>query len=97
MFGYSNDMPNDKPDILIFAKSASGGFYPVSGILASKAIMDNVKAGEHGSTFGGNPLGMAIAKRAVEVLIEEGMVENSRKMGDYLNKSVKNNVKSDLI
>jgi ornithine--oxo-acid transaminase len=83
--GYEHDMDKgSKPDILIFAKSVAGGFYPVSGILADSHIMDQVKAGEHGSTFGGNPLGMAIAKRAVEVIIEEGMVENSAKMGDYL-------------
>lgn len=61
LFGYEHDMENDKPDILIFAKSAAGGFYPVSGILCDTNIMDTVKAGEHGSTFGGNPLGMAIA------------------------------------
>ena len=85
LFGYEHDMgKEDKPDILIFAKSVSGGFYPVSGILADAHIIDLVKAGEHGSTFGGNPLGMAISKRAVEVLIEEGMVENSRKMGEYM-------------
>jgi ornithine--oxo-acid transaminase len=84
LFGYTHDMGDDKPDILVFAKSAAGGFYPVSGILASREIMSCVKAGEHGSTFGGNPLGMAIAQKAVEVIIEEGMVENSRNMGDYL-------------
>jgi len=85
MFGYEHDMgKDDKPDILVFAKSASGGFYPVSGILADAHIMDLIKAGEHGSTFGGNPLGMAIAKRAVEVIVEEKMVENSAKMGEYL-------------
>ena len=97
MFGHEHDMPNDKPDILVFAKSASGGFYPVSGILASKEIMSQVKAGEHGSTFGGNPLGMAIAKKAIEVLTEEGMVENSRNMGKYLLDSVKSNIKSELV
>lgn len=85
MFGYEHDFEGkDKPDILIFAKSASGGFYPVSGIMANDEIMSCVKAGEHGSTFGGNPLGMAISKRAVEVILEEGMIDNSRKMGDYL-------------
>ena len=56
---------------------------PVSGILANDDIMMQIGPGEHGSTFGGNPLGMAVAKRAIEVLIEEGMVENSREMGDY--------------
>jgi ornithine--oxo-acid transaminase len=66
LFGYEHDMgEDDKPDILVFAKSVAGGFYPVSGFVTSKDIMDTVKAGEHGSTFGGNPLGMAIALRAV--------------------------------
>jgi ornithine--oxo-acid transaminase len=96
LFAYEHDMIDEKPDILIFAKSVSGGFYPVSGILADAHIIDLVKAGEHGSTFGGNPLGMAIAKRAVEVLVEEGMVENSRKMGEYLMAGLKS-FKSPLI
>lgn len=58
--------------------------YPVSGALCDDHIMSNIRAGEHGSTFGGNPLAMAIAKRSVEVLIEEKMVENSKEVGDYL-------------
>ena len=56
----------------------------MSGILANDEIMMQIKPGEHGSTFGGNPLGMAVAKRAIEVLIEEKMIENSRDMGAYL-------------
>jgi len=56
----------------------------VSGALCDDHIMSNIRAGEHGSTFGGNPLAMAIAKRSVEVLIEEKMVENSKEVGDYL-------------
>lgn len=94
MFGYEHD--DGKPDILVFGKSASGGFYPVSGILGNDDVMSVVKAGEHGSTFGGNPLGMAIAKRAVEVLIEEKMIENSRDLGAYFLNKLKT-LKSPLI
>ena len=78
------DTPNNKPDILILAKSISGGVTPVSGIVANDNIMMQIKPGDHGSTYGGNPLGMAVAKRAVEVLIGEGMIENSYNMGQYL-------------
>jgi len=82
--GHMHDMPNSKPDIMTVAKSISGGVTPVSGILADANIMTQIKAGEHGSTYGGNPLGMAVAKRAVEVLFEDRMVENSRIQGEYL-------------
>lgn len=55
---------------------------PVSGAFANSEIMDLIKPGDHGSTFGGFPLGMAVAKRAVEVIMEENMIENSLKMGE---------------
>ena len=73
-----------KPDILVLAKSISGGFMPSSGIVCDDHIMRNMKIGDHGSTFGGNPLAMAVSKRAVEVLLEEKMVENSAAMGAHL-------------
>jgi ornithine--oxo-acid transaminase len=71
------------PDILIIGKALAGGFYPVSVVLASRAVMGVYKPGDHGSTFGGNPLGCAIARTALRVLIEEKMVENSAEMGAY--------------
>ena len=71
------------PDVLIVGKALSGGFYPVSAILASRKIIGVYKPGTHGSTFGGNPLGCAIARTALRVLIEEKMVENSAEMGAY--------------
>ena len=73
-----------RADILVMGKSMSGGMLPVSGCLADKFIMDEIKPGDHGSTYGGNPLGMAVAQAAVQTLVEEGMVENSARMGQLL-------------
>ena len=83
MMGYNWDLGDDgRPDIVSMGKAISGGYTPVSGICAMKEVMDLIKPGEHGSTFGGNPLGMAIARAAVGVLVEENMTENSYKMGE---------------
>lgn len=71
------------PDVLIVGKALSGGFYPVSAVLASQEVMALFKPGDHGSTFGGNPLGCAVARTALKVLVEEKMVENSEEMGAY--------------
>ena len=71
------------PDVLIVGKALAGGFYPVSGVLASHEILGVYKPGDHGSTFGGNPLGCAIARTALRVLIEEKMVEHSAELGAY--------------
>jgi len=73
-----------RPDILVMGKSMSGGMYPVSGCLADNVVMDNIGPGDHGSTYGGNPLGMAIAHAAVSTIVEEGLVENSLVMGELL-------------
>ncbi len=72
------------PDIIIIGKALSGGFYPVSAVLASSELLGLFTPGEHGSTFGGNPLGMAVARTAIRVLVEENMIANSAKMGEYL-------------
>ena len=72
-----------RPDIVILGKALSGGFYPVSAILADRPIMGLFRPGEHGSTFGGNPLGAAVARTALKVLVEEALIENSAKMGEY--------------
>jgi len=74
-------MGDVRPDIITVAKSVNGGVTPVSGILANDEVMMTVKPGDHGSTCGGNALGMAIAKTAVEVLIEEDMIGNSLRAG----------------
>jgi len=71
------------PDVLIVGKALSGGFYPVSACLASKDVMGVYAPGDHGSTFGGNPLGCAVARTALRVLVEEGLVENSAELGTY--------------
>ena len=71
------------PDVLIVGKALAGGFYPVSAILASKEILGVYQPGDHGSTFGGNPLGCAIARTALRVLMEEKMVERSAELGAY--------------
>jgi ornithine--oxo-acid transaminase len=71
------------PDVLIVGKALSGGYYPVSAVLASKEIMGVFQPGDHGSTFGGNPLGCAVARTALKVLIEEKLVERSAELGAY--------------
>ena len=72
-----------RPDLVIIGKALSGGFYPVSAVLASKEILGVFKPGDHGSTFGGNPLACAIARAALRVLVDEKMVENSAVLGKY--------------
>jgi ornithine--oxo-acid transaminase len=77
-----------KADITVLGKSLSGGFYPVSATLTSHEVMDCIRPGEHGSTFGGNPLACAIGQAALDVVFEEGMVENSLEMGEYLKNEI---------
>ncbi len=72
-----------RPDVMIVGKALSGGFYPVSAVLADKAVLGLFRPGDHGSTFGGNPLGSAIARTALDVIVEEGLVERSAELGDY--------------
>lgn len=71
-----------KPDMLILGKALSGGFYPVSGVLADDPVMLSIKPGEHGSTYGGNPLGARIAIEALKVLEEEKLAENAQRLGE---------------
>ena len=71
------------PDVMIVGKALAGGFYPVSAVLASREVLGVLKPGDHGSTFGGNPLGSAVARTALRVLIEEKMVERSAELGAY--------------
>jgi ornithine--oxo-acid transaminase len=72
-----------KPDLLIVGKALAGGFYPVSAVLSSREILGVYRPGDHGSTFGGNPLGCAVARSALRVLVEEKMVERSAELGAY--------------
>lgn len=78
------DHENVQPDILVLGKALSGGVLPVSAVLANDDIMLNIKPGEHGSTYGGNPLACAVAMEALTVLKEEKMAENAAVMGDLL-------------
>ena len=71
-----------RPDIVIIGKALSGGMYPVSAILADDAVMGVFKPGEHGSTYGGNPLGAAVAREALKVLVDERLVERSAELGE---------------
>jgi ornithine--oxo-acid transaminase len=70
-------------DLTLIGKALSGGFYPISAVLSNKEVMDVLRPGEHGSTFGGNPLACAVARTALKVLIEENMIENAVTMGEY--------------
>lgn len=72
-----------RPDVVIIGKALSGGCYPVSAVLSNKEVLGVFNPGDHGSTFGGNPLGAAIARESLKVLIEENLVENSYNLGKY--------------
>ncbi len=80
---FAQEHENVRGDITIIGKALSGGFYPVSAVLADEPIMSLFTPGEHGSTFGGNPLGAAVARAALKVLVEENLIENSATLGEY--------------
>lgn len=80
---FACDHENVKPDLTIIGKALSGGFYPVSAVLGRKDILGLLRPGDHGSTFGGNPFGAAIARAALAALVEDGMVQNSYELGGY--------------
>lgn len=79
-----------KPDMVVLGKALGGGVFPVSAVLASDEVMLTLKPGEHGSTFGGNPLACAVAIASVGVLVNEGLVENSLKMGELFRERMRN-------
>ena len=83
-------------DVTLIGKALSGGFYPVSAVLSNLEVLGVLKPGEHGSTFGGNPLAAAIARESLKVLVEEGMIENSAQMGAYFLEQLKA-IKSDIV
>ncbi len=80
---FASDYEGVKPDVTIVGKALSGGFYPVSAVLASKELLGLFNPGEHGSTFGGSPLAAAVARAAMKVIRDENLVENAAKMGEY--------------
>jgi len=88
LFAYEHE--GIRPDIVIVGKTLSGGMYPVSAILADDEVMDVFRPGDHGSTYGGNPLGAAIAREALNVLIDEEMVQRSAENGTYFLEKLQN-------
>ena len=88
---------DSKPDILILGKALSGGTIPVSAVLCNSEIMDVIKPGQHGSTFGGNPLGSAISKRALEIIINEKLADNARKLGIVFRQKIRDYIKSSKL
>ncbi len=81
LFAFEYD--NIRPDVVIIGKALSGGCYPVSAVLSDREVLGVFNPGDHGSTFGGNPLGAAVARESLKVLIEEKLVENSFELGNY--------------
>lgn len=90
--------PEVKPDVLILGKAISGGVFPVSAVLANNEVMDVIRPGNHGSTFGGNPLACAVAIAALEVVKEEGLAENAYTLGNIFREEMEKLIQeSDLV
>ena len=81
LFAFEHD--GIRPDVCIVGKALSGGFYPVSAVLASREVLGVFRPGDHGSTFGGNPLACAVARAALRVIVDEGLAERSAELGAY--------------
>ncbi len=94
LFAYQHE--GITPDVLIVGKALAGGFYPVSAVLASRQLLGIIHPGDHGSTFGGNPLACAVARAALRVIIDEKLSERSAELGDYAMDYVRN-IRSPLI
>lgn len=82
------DHENVRPDILVLGKALSGGLYPVSAVLANDSIMMTIRPGEHGSTYGGNPIACQVAKAALQVLLDEKLAENAERLGEKLRREL---------
>lgn len=82
------EMPESKPDVLLLGKALSGGVLPVSAVLANDEVMLTIRPGEHGSTYGGNPLACAVAIEALQVVLDEGLIANAKAMGDLFMKGL---------
>jgi ornithine--oxo-acid transaminase len=83
-------------DVTLLGKALAGGFYPVSAVLSNTEVLGVLSPGEHGSTFGGNPLACAVARAALRVLVDEGMVENAAEMGTYFQDALRS-INSDVV
>ena len=88
---------NVQPDILILGKALSGGAYPVSAVLANDSIMNVIKPGQHGSTFGGNPIAAAVAIAALEVVTDENLAENATYLGNIFREKLDNYIQTSTI
>jgi len=91
------DHENVQPDILILGKALSGGVYPVSAVLADEQIMNVIQPGQHGSTFGGNPIAASVVIAALEVVKEENLVENAYKLGKLFREQINEYIKNSSI
>jgi ornithine--oxo-acid transaminase len=80
---FASDHEGIRPDMIVIGKALSGGFYPVSAVLADKSVLGLFQPGEHGSTFGGSPVAAAVARAALKVIREEKLTENAANMGEY--------------
>jgi len=87
---FSSEHENVRADMVTIGKALSGGMYPVSAVLASKEILGVFKPGDHGSTYGGNPLACAIAREAIKIIVEEKLCERAAELGDYLMSQLRN-------
>ena len=86
-----------RPDILILAKALSGGTYPISAVLCDSEIMEVIQPGQHGSTFGGNPFAATIAKKALEIIVDENLSQNARNLGQIFRYSISEYIKTSKI
>ncbi len=86
---FAEEHDDIQSDLTLVGKALSGGFYPISAVLSNKEVLGVFKPGDHGSTFGGNPLGCAVARAALRVLIEENMIKSAATLGEYFMKQLK--------
>ena len=86
---FAEEHEDIQSDLTLVGKALSGGFYPISAVLSNKEVLGVFKPGDHGSTFGGNPLACAVARAALRVLIEENMIENAATLGEYFMEQLK--------
>mmetsp|Transcript_3179 Transcript_3179/g.12773 ORF Transcript_3179/g.12773 Transcript_3179/m.12773 type:complete len:177 (-) Transcript_3179:300-830(-) len=92
-----SDWESVKPDLVLLGKALSGGVLPVSAVLGSHEVLLTIKPGEHGSTYGGNPLACRVAQSALEVLVEENLAENARIIGEQLRRDLQQLVDTSSI
>lgn len=91
------DHENVKADILVLGKALSGGAYPISAVLANDEVMEVIKPGQHGSTFGGNPMAAAIAMAALDVVLDEKLADNAEKLGQLFRSELQNYINTSTI